>query len=262
MSLWSRFRDLLSGRSSATPPLADPAPASGGGAPASPEDRRTDVDAGRSTSRPGGEHAVADVRRELPATSGRSDPRGRIGTASIRALTANCPRIGQMKRFVLAWSQLPWSSPRADRRRRQLPSSLSGRNLLPRRLATRRSAGPERGCGRRPEPTRSGAASGTRSRALPGDPWSAPIRGSGDGSRHRPRSFSRATSPGWLATALVDLLAQTASRLRASARPWKTAVTRSTATGSAPGCKVQATVKPMGGETFVTILYGAACPHD
>ena len=34
------------------------------------------------------------------------------------------------------------------------------------------------------------------------------------------------------------------------------------ATGSAPGCKVQLTIKPMGGETFVTILYGAACPHD
>jgi predicted small lipoprotein YifL len=34
------------------------------------------------------------------------------------------------------------------------------------------------------------------------------------------------------------------------------------ATGSTPGCKVQLTIKPMGGETFVTILYGAACPHD
>ena len=34
------------------------------------------------------------------------------------------------------------------------------------------------------------------------------------------------------------------------------------ATGSAPGCKVQLTVKPIGGETFVTILYGAACPHE
>ena len=34
------------------------------------------------------------------------------------------------------------------------------------------------------------------------------------------------------------------------------------ATGSAPGCKVQLTIKPMGGETFVTILYGAACPHE
>ena len=32
--------------------------------------------------------------------------------------------------------------------------------------------------------------------------------------------------------------------------------------GSTPGCKVQLTIKPMGGETFVTILYGAACPHD
>ena len=34
------------------------------------------------------------------------------------------------------------------------------------------------------------------------------------------------------------------------------------ATGSTPGCMVQLTVKPMGGETFVTILYGAACPHE
>ena len=34
------------------------------------------------------------------------------------------------------------------------------------------------------------------------------------------------------------------------------------ATGSVPGCKVQLAIKPMGGETFVTILYGAACPHD
>jgi hypothetical protein len=34
------------------------------------------------------------------------------------------------------------------------------------------------------------------------------------------------------------------------------------ATGSTPGCKLQLTIKPMGGETFVTILYGAACPHD
>ena len=34
------------------------------------------------------------------------------------------------------------------------------------------------------------------------------------------------------------------------------------ATGSAPGCKLQLTIKPMGGQTFVTILYGAACPHD
>jgi hypothetical protein len=33
-------------------------------------------------------------------------------------------------------------------------------------------------------------------------------------------------------------------------------------TGSTPGCKVQLTIKPMGAETFVTILYGAACPHD
>lgn len=34
------------------------------------------------------------------------------------------------------------------------------------------------------------------------------------------------------------------------------------ATGATPGCKVELTIKPMGGQTFVTILYGAACPHE
>ena len=33
-------------------------------------------------------------------------------------------------------------------------------------------------------------------------------------------------------------------------------------TGAAPDCKVQLTVKPMGDQTVVSILYGAACPHD
>jgi hypothetical protein len=32
-------------------------------------------------------------------------------------------------------------------------------------------------------------------------------------------------------------------------------------TGSAAGCKVQVTAKPLGSVTTVTILYGAACPH-
>ncbi len=34
------------------------------------------------------------------------------------------------------------------------------------------------------------------------------------------------------------------------------------ATGPTEGCKLRVTVKPMGGETLLTILYGAACPHD
>ncbi len=33
-------------------------------------------------------------------------------------------------------------------------------------------------------------------------------------------------------------------------------------TGSTPGCKVKVTAAPTGGLTTVTILYGAACPHD
>jgi len=34
------------------------------------------------------------------------------------------------------------------------------------------------------------------------------------------------------------------------------------ATGATPGCKVELTIKPMGDQTIVSILYGAACPHD
>ena len=80
--------------------------------------------------------------------------------------------------------------------------------------------------------------------------------------RHRPRSLSRATSPGWWPDALVDQLAKNGFPTAGLGTPLEDGSYTLDATGSAPGCKVQATVKPMGGETFVTILYGAACPHD
>jgi hypothetical protein len=64
------------------------------------------------------------------------------------------------------------------------------------------------------------------------------------------------------ATALVDLLAKDGLPTAGLGTPLEDGSYTLDATGSAPGCKVQATVKPMGGETFVTILYGAACPHD
>ena len=31
-------------------------------------------------------------------------------------------------------------------------------------------------------------------------------------------------------------------------------------TGTAPGCRVQASIAPLGGLTTVTVLYGASCP--
>ena len=65
-----------------------------------------------------------------------------------------------------------------------------------------------------------------------------------------------------VATALVDLLAKNGFPTAGLGTPLEDGSYTLDATGSAPGCKVQATVKPMGGETFVTILYGAACPHD
>jgi hypothetical protein len=65
-----------------------------------------------------------------------------------------------------------------------------------------------------------------------------------------------------VATALVDLLAKNGFPTAGLGTPVEDGSYTLEATGSTPCCKVQATVKPMGGETFVTILYGAACPHD
>jgi hypothetical protein len=65
-----------------------------------------------------------------------------------------------------------------------------------------------------------------------------------------------------VATALVDLLAKSGFPNAGLGTSLEDGSYTVDATGSAPGCKVQATVKPMGAETFVTILYGAACPHD
>ena len=63
-------------------------------------------------------------------------------------------------------------------------------------------------------------------------------------------------------TALVGQLAKDGFPTAGLGTPLEDGSYTLDATGSAPGCKVQLTIKPMGGETFVTILYGAACPHD
>jgi predicted small lipoprotein YifL len=65
-----------------------------------------------------------------------------------------------------------------------------------------------------------------------------------------------------VATALVGQLAKDGFPTAGLGTPVEDGSYTLDATGSAPGCKVQLTVKPMGGETLVTILYGAACPHD
>ena len=65
-----------------------------------------------------------------------------------------------------------------------------------------------------------------------------------------------------VATAVVGLLAKGGFQAPGIGTPLEDGSYTFEATGTAPGCKVQVTVKPMGGETFVTILYGAACPHE
>jgi hypothetical protein len=65
-----------------------------------------------------------------------------------------------------------------------------------------------------------------------------------------------------VATALVTQLAGAGFPTSGLGAPLEDGSYTLDATGSTPGCKVQLAIKPMGGETFVTILYGAACPHD
>jgi hypothetical protein len=65
-----------------------------------------------------------------------------------------------------------------------------------------------------------------------------------------------------VATALVTQMASAGFPTEGLGTPLEDGSYTLNATGSTPGCKVQLTIKPMGGETFVTILYGAACPHD
>jgi hypothetical protein len=65
-----------------------------------------------------------------------------------------------------------------------------------------------------------------------------------------------------VATALVTQLASAGFPTAGLGSPLEDGSYVLDATGPTPGCKVQVTVTPKGGETFVTILYGAACPQD
>ncbi len=65
-----------------------------------------------------------------------------------------------------------------------------------------------------------------------------------------------------VAAALVTLLAGAGFPTGGLGTPLENGAYVLEATGPTAGCKLQVTVEPMGGETLVTILYGAACPHD
>ena len=96
---------------------------------------------------------------------------------------------------------------------------------------------------------------------LPGDPGRAAVRGGSD--RSCVGDFVIAGDVARLvATALVTQMASAGFPTEGMGTPLEDGRYTLEGTGSTPGCKVQLTIKPMGGETFVTILYGAACPHD
>jgi len=65
-----------------------------------------------------------------------------------------------------------------------------------------------------------------------------------------------------VATALVTLLAGAGFPTGGPGTALESGAYVLEATGPTAGCKLQVTVEPMGGETLVTILYGADCPHD
>ena len=65
-----------------------------------------------------------------------------------------------------------------------------------------------------------------------------------------------------VAAALVTLLASAKFPTGGLGTPLENGAYVLEATGPTAGCKLQVTVEPKGGETLVTILYGAACPHD
>jgi hypothetical protein len=65
-----------------------------------------------------------------------------------------------------------------------------------------------------------------------------------------------------VAAALVTLLASAGFPTGGLGTPLESGAYVLEATGPTAGCKLQVTVEPMGGETLVTILYGADCPHD
>ena len=65
-----------------------------------------------------------------------------------------------------------------------------------------------------------------------------------------------------VAAALVTLLAGAGFPTEGPGTPLESGAYVLEATGPTAGCKLQVTVGPMGGETLVTILYGADCPHD
>jgi len=65
-----------------------------------------------------------------------------------------------------------------------------------------------------------------------------------------------------VAAALVTLLASEGFPTGGLGTPLENGAYVLDATGPTAGCKLQATVEPVGGETLVTILYGADCPND
>ena len=65
-----------------------------------------------------------------------------------------------------------------------------------------------------------------------------------------------------VAAALVTLFASAGFPTGGLGTPLENGAYVLEATGPTPGCKMQVTVEPKGGDTLVTILYGADCPHD
>lgn len=86
--------------------------------------------------------------------------------------------------------------------------------------------------------------------ASPGDPTDGPV--SGAFVTHRPAAAT--------ARAMADGLAAAAFHVEPVGDPLEDGSRVIDAAGVDPACRVQVRVRPLGGLTMITVLYGAACP--
>ncbi len=78
----------------------------------------------------------------------------------------------------------------------------------------------------------------------------------------RPSWSCRATPPKTVASSLQTQLGSAGYTTTALGGPLEDGTYTLDMTGPSTGCMLQVAATPTGGLTTVTILYGAACPHD
>ena len=96
---------------------------------------------------------------------------------------------------------------------------------------------------------------------VPEVPRRSPLRGDRDRPGER-RLFVEGGEPAEIATWYQDELEMAAFSTEALSGPLEDGGYVIDSTGQDPRCRLSVTIAPLGGTTTLTVLYGAACPHD